>query len=94
MKMTDLLVILTYSVVGFLEWLIATLRTISIMRDWILLIPPLVFLENLVALGVYERFTTQHDWMIAITYSIGCAFGSLLPVYLLRKKHEHGCADK
>lgn len=66
--------------IGLLEWLLATTRTIAIIKKKACLVVSIVFLENILSLAVLSFFIKTGDWWIAISYAAGAALGSLLPM--------------
>lgn len=73
---------LIYAIIGFIEWFLALSRTLCTLRGWKLAVAFTVFTENLVGLLVFKTFIEKNDWVIAVTYSLGSAAGSILPFYI------------
>lgn len=70
--------VLTFCLVGFLEWLIATERTWLITKAEAAKAAGVVFLENLLAFFVLFQFVKNVDnWYIALAYSLGASLGTL-----------------
>ena len=72
--------------IGVLEWVLATTRTIALIKKKVWIVASICFSENLLALGVLSFFVKSGDWWIAISYSAGAALGSLLPLKIGRFK--------
>jgi lipid-A-disaccharide synthase-like uncharacterized protein len=75
-----------YLGIGLLEWFLALSRTLFVIRRNKILVPLTVFIENLVGLLVFKNFIEQNDWVIAVCYAFGSAFGSIIPLYIIKKK--------
>lgn len=89
--MNTSLLLLLYASIGCVEWALALTRTIFTIRGNYILVPLTVFLETFVAMLVFKNFINTGDWWIALSYSIGSALGSLIPMVCTRKKGtQHG----
>jgi len=89
----SLLLLLLYAFIGCVEWALALTRTIYTIRENYVVVPLTVFLETLVAMMVFKNFISSGDWMIAGSYSVGSALGSLIPMLCTKRKkkdYSHG----
>jgi len=84
-----------YASIGFVEWALALLRTILIIRFerdgkpiQASLAAATVALETFVAMIVFANYATTGDWWIAGAYSLGSAFGSLIPLLCTKRRKE------
>jgi len=85
--MISLLVL--YAFIGFVEWALALTRTIYTIKHNMLVVPITVVLETFVAMLVFKNFILTGNWMIAASYSVGSALGSLVPmIYTARKSKQ------
>lgn len=85
--MISLLVL--YAFIGFVEWALALTRTIYTIKRNMIVVPITVVLETFVAMMVFKNFILTGNWMIAVSYSMGSALGSLVPmIYTARKVEE------
>lgn len=75
-----------YAGIGFFEWFLALSRTLSTIRNCKSIVALTVFIETLLGLLVFKRFIEQDDWVIAVVYSVGGAFGSLLPMWIMERR--------
>jgi hypothetical protein len=80
------LLLLLYAFVGLLEWALALTRTIYTIRHNVVVVPITVLFETLVAMLVFKNFITTGDWKIALSYSVGSALGSLIPMLCTKKR--------
>jgi hypothetical protein len=76
-----------YGFVGLLEWALALTRTIFTIRHNMIVVPITVLLETFVAMIVFKNFIITGDLMIAGSYAVGSALGSLIPM-VCTKRHE------
>jgi hypothetical protein len=89
--MNTSLLLLLYASIGFVEWALALVRTIYIIRHNMVVVPLTTFAETLIGMLVFQHFITTGNWKIALSYSLGSAFGSLIPMICTRKKgSKHG----
>jgi hypothetical protein len=80
-KPMNLLAYLGYFGVGLIEWALALVRTMALVRGKKALVVSIVFTENLVGLLVLSTFIRQNDWSLALAYSAGAALGSIVPYF-------------
>ena len=76
--MTSLLSLPVYLIIGLVEWYLALRRTLACARGEKKTLVVIVFIENLLSLAVLQNFIENHDFTIAVAYSIGSACGALM----------------
>ena len=76
--MTSLLSLPVYLIIGLVEWYLALRRTLACARGEKKTLFVIVFIENLLSLAVLQNFIENHDFTIAVAYSIGSACGALM----------------
>ena len=74
----SLLSLPVYLIVGCVEWWISLRRTLACARGEKAVLVTIVFIENILGLWVLSMFIEKHDWLIAVSYSIGGALGAYL----------------
>lgn len=76
----NLLVYAGYFAVGLIEWALALVRTMAIIKGRTVVAVTTVFVENLVGLLVLSSFIKNGDIVLAVAYSAGAAVGCALPL--------------
>ena len=75
METNLLMQIVYYGGIGFAEWKLAGRRFSGQMDFEMFTAPMLVVCEGLLAWYVIDQFTNNHDWVIALSASVGGGFG-------------------
>jgi len=78
--------------IGAAEWFLALARTVACIQRRPALVCGIVFIENLVGLLVLSIFIRTNDWTIALAYSAGAAFGSVLPLIRIKEVRKSPAA--
>ena len=86
MTFQTLLPYFLYFIIGAAEWFLALVRTLAIIKRRPVVVACTLFVENMLGLLILSQFILQNDWCIAVAYSVGAAFGGMLP--LLRKQKK------
>lgn len=68
--------LLLYCVVGFVEWLLAMLRTVACARGRSNAVMLLVFIETALGVAVLRYMVLGDSWLVMAAYAVGAAAGA------------------
>lgn len=68
--------LLLYCVVGFVEWLLAMLRTVACARGRSNAVMLLVFIETALGAVVFRYLVLSDNWWVIAAYAVGAAAGA------------------